>query len=196
MGLGDFALVSQEGCTECRTHSFRFDGAFSATYYEGVTKELIHQFKYGRQEFLAEPLAELLVRYVKEIDPRPTDVNMVVAVPLHSRKRAERGFNQAELLGRNAGRSLGIDVCTGGLKRVRNTPSQTNQPYYRREENVRGAFLVKKPATFKEKDILLVDDVFTSGLTASECARVLKESGARRVYVLTIAKSRRMMAGA
>lgn len=196
MGLGDYALISLEGCVECRTHRFRFDGAFSAVYYEGVIKELIHQFKYGRQEFLAAPLAEILVRYVKESNLSLANIDKVVAVPLHWRKRTERGFNQAELLGRNVGRFLGIDVCIGGLQRVRNTRSQTSLPYYRREENVRDAFLVKKPAEFGEKDILLVDDVLTSGLTASECARVLKEAGARRVYVLTVVKSRRMMARA
>ncbi|MFQ5957359.1 MAG: ComF family protein [Candidatus Brocadiales bacterium] len=194
MGLGDYALISQEGCIECRTHRFKFDGAFSAAYYEGVIKELIHQFKYGRQEFLAESLTEVLARCVKEIDLRRGNIDMVVAVPLHRRKMTERGFNQAELLGRNVGRFLDMDVCTGGLRRVRNTPSQTRLPYYKREENVREAFLVEKPTQFKGKDVLLVDDVLTSGLTASECARVLKESGARRVYVLTVAKSRRMTA--
>ncbi|MEE9585088.1 MAG: ComF family protein, partial [Candidatus Brocadiales bacterium] len=173
----------------------RFDGAFSATYYEGTIRELIHQFKYGRHEFLARPLAEILVQCVEEAGLGSIGLNMVVAVPLHRKKKSLRGFNQAELLGRNVGRSLDIEVCTGGLKRTLNTPSQTNLPYYCRQENVRGAFMVKRPPVFKGKDVLLVDDVLTSGLTASECARVLKEAGVGRVYVLTVAKSRRMAAG-
>ncbi len=195
MGLGDYTLVSQDGCTECRSHRLRFDGAFSATYYEGAIRELIHQFKYGRHEFLARPLAEILVQCVEEAGLGSIGLNMVVAVPLHRKKKSLRGFNQAELLGRNVGRSLDIEVCTGGLKRTLNTPSQTNLPYYCRQENVRGAFMVKRPPVFKGKDVLLVDDVLTSGLTASECARVLKEAGVGRVYVLTVAKSRRMAAG-
>ena len=194
MGLGNYSLVSKEGCAACKSHSLRFDGAFSATYYEGAIKELIHKFKYGKQEFLAEPLAELIVRHFREIDLSQRRLDVVVPVPLHRRKRAERGFNQSDLLGRNAGKLLGLEVCLGGLKRTRNTPSQTSQPYSRRRENVRGAFLVKRPEQFKEKGILLVDDVLTSGLTASECAKVLKEAGARKVYVLTVAKSRRITA--
>lgn len=192
-GLGDYAVTSKEGCVECRSQRFRFDSAFCVAYYEGVIKELIHQFKYRQQESLAEPLAKLLVQYAREIDLHSNNIDMAVAVPLHRSKRAERGFNQAELLVRNVGRSLNIDICAGGLKRVRNTPSQTRQPYYRRAENVRGAFLARNPAKFRGKDILLVDDVLTSGLTASECAKALKDAGARKVYVLTVAKSRRMM---
>ncbi|MEE9200983.1 MAG: ComF family protein [Candidatus Brocadiales bacterium] len=196
MGLGDYALASREGCTECRTKNFRFDAAFSAVYYEDTVKELIHQFKYKRQEFLAEPLSEILIRYAKKTGLSQLDINLVVAVPLHRRKCAERGFNQAERLGRKIGRFLDTDICTGDLKRTRNTASQTSLPYYRREENVRGAFWAKRPAVFQDKNILLVDDVFTSGLTASECAGILKKAGARKVYVLTVAKSRRTMAGA
>ena len=195
-GLGVYAAAPTKGCMECRSQNFRFDSAFCVTYYEGVVKELIHQFKYGRQEFLAKPLTDLLVQYAKEINLHSNKIDMVVAVPLHGRKKAERGFNQAELLGRNLGRSLGIDICIGGLRRIRNTTSQTRQPYYRRAENVRGAFSVKNPSKFREKNVLLVDDVLTSGLTASECARVIKEAGAGKVYVLTIAKSRGIMADA
>lgn len=181
---------------ECRTHRLRFDGAFSAAYYEGVIKELIHQFKYGRHEFLVGPLTDVLTRYVREIDILANNIDMVVTVPLHRKKMIERGFNQAELLGRSVGKFLDMDVCARGLRRVRSSPSQTKLPYYKREENVRGAFVVGKPAQFMGKDILLVDDVLTSGLTASECARVLKEAGARRVYVLTVARSRRTPATA
>ncbi|MEE9487603.1 MAG: ComF family protein [Candidatus Brocadiales bacterium] len=194
MGLGNYALFSQEGCAECKSQGLRFDGAFSAAYYEGAIKELIHRFKYGKQEFLAKPLAKLIVRHFREIDYNRPRIDIVAAVPLHRKKRRERGFNQADLLGRNAGKLLGLEVCLGGLKRTRNTRSQTIQSYFRRRENVRGAFLVKKPEYFKGKDILLVDDVLTSGLTASECAKVLKEAGARKVYVLTVAKSRRITA--
>lgn len=195
MGLGDYAMVSQDGCMDCRARRLRFDGAFSAVYYEDVIRELIHQFKYGRQEFLVEPLAEVLVQYVKGLRPHLGNVDMVVAVPLHRKKRLERGFNQAELLGRAVGRFLGLGMHAGGLQRVRNTPSQTSLPFSRRAENVRGAFWVKRPAEFSGKNILLVDDVLTSGLTASECARVLKRAGAGEVYVLTVAKSRQKAFG-
>lgn len=186
--LGDYAVASPDGCIECRGRRLRFDGAFSATYYEGVIKELIHRFKYGGQEFLIKPISEVLLRYAGRL--QLGDIDVVVPVPLHRRRRLERGFNQAELLARVVARFLGLRVCVGTLRRVRNTVSQTELPYSRRADNVRGAFVVKRPGGFRNKNVLLVDDVLTSGFTASECARVLKEAGAGRVYVLTVAKSR------
>jgi ComF family protein len=191
VGLGEYSLIGRDGCMECRGDKLRFDGALSATYYEGVIKELIHQFKYGRHDFLVNPLAHTLLEFVGKDAPLPSNIDRIVAVPLHWKKRMERGFNQAELLASRVARYMRVDLSTGGLQRVKETLSQSNLPYPRRKENVSDAFAVKRPREFEGRNVLLVDDVLTTGLTASECARVLKNAGAKKVYVLVLARSKR-----
>jgi ComF family protein len=117
----------------------------------------------------------------------------VVPVPLHKRKQAQRGFNQAEMIARGALKQLSrpkrFDLCTGVLVRRRETGSQIGLTRHQRRENLRGAFAVGDPTRILNSDILLVDDVFTTGTTASEGARVLLRAGAARVWVATVART-------
>ncbi|MFN3466417.1 MAG: double zinc ribbon domain-containing protein [Candidatus Brocadiales bacterium] len=188
-GLGPYGSSPEEGCEYCNTVRLRFDAAFSAVYFHGAVKELIHQFKYGKKEYLVRPLISIVYRALDAGLPFPGTPYLVIPVPLHRRKKAQRGFNQAELLARHIGRYLEAEVVTRGLSRVRDTCPQTSLGPTQREANVRGAFEVRIPARFSGKTVLLVDDVLTTGLTASECAKVLKRAGAERVYVLTVARS-------
>jgi ComF family protein len=117
----------------------------------------------------------------------------VIPVPLHKRKQAQRGFNQAEMITRAALKQLSsqkrFELCVGVLSRCRETGSQIGLTRHQRRENLRGAFAVSDPTRIFGRDILLVDDVFTTGTTASECARVLRRAGARRVWVATVART-------
>ncbi len=117
----------------------------------------------------------------------------VVPVPLHARKRAQRGFNQAELIARAALKQLNrpkrFQVLTTALVRRRETESQIGLTRHQRRENLRGAFKVVAPALILKRNILLVDDVYTTGTTAAECATVLRRAGANRVYVATVART-------
>jgi len=118
---------------------------------------------------------------------------IVVPVPLHSSKLRQRGFNQAEEIARAALKNLnrgGLKLATGILDRKRATESQTGLSDHQRQQNVRGAFVVAAPGEIagKNKDVLLVDDVFTTGATVGECARVLRRAGADRVFVATVAR--------
>jgi ComF family protein len=123
----------------------------------------------------------------------PDTAIQVVPVPLHPRKQAQRGFNQAELIARAALQQLArpqrFQLRTGVLSRQRETGSQIGLTRHQRRENLRGAFAVIDPARVAQRDILLVDDVFTTGTTASECARVLRRAGAARVWVVTVART-------
>jgi ComF family protein len=118
---------------------------------------------------------------------------MVVPVPLHGRKLRQRGFNQSELIARdfiklgqgNSGMALHSRV----LERRRETQSQIGLTRHQRRENIRGAFAVVRPEQIAGREILLVDDVFTTGTTASECARVLRRVGASKVFVATVART-------
>jgi ComF family protein len=123
----------------------------------------------------------------------PVGKIVVVPVPLHKRKRAQRGFNQAETIARGALKQLArpkrFDLCTGVLVRRRETGSQIGLTRHQRRENLRGAFAVSDPTRILNSDILLVDDVYTTGTTASECARLLLRAGAARVWVATVART-------
>lgn len=184
--LGPFVNTASNGCTRCQRLKVRFDRASYATKFEGVIRELIHRFKYNNVDFLAEPLVEILINNLN-LNNLKNDVDMVVPVPLFWWRRFKRGFNQSELLAKRIGRHLLLPVSTNNLYRIRNTIPQTRLSRTKRLQNMRGSFTVKNAKDFENKRVLLVDDVLTTGITASECARAIKAAGGERVYVLTIA---------
>jgi len=115
--------------------------------------------------------------------------DLLTSVPLHWRRRLRRGFDQADLLGQRLSRFLQIPLSERNLRRIRATASQTGLSESKRRENVRGAFGVRRPDEVKGKRVLLVDDVMTTGATASECARTLISAGAKEVSVLVVARA-------
>ncbi len=188
-GLGPYSSNPERGCTYCSTLRLYFDGAVSAVHFHGPVKELIHRFKYRKKEYLVRPLISIMTSALSNGNPFPENPHCIIPVPLHWRKKIQRGFNQAELLAYQIGRYMEVEVLPNNLARVRDTHPQTSLNHTQREENVKGAFRARIPARLQGKTILLVDDVLTTGLTASECARVLKRAGVERVYVLTVARS-------
>lgn len=188
-GLAPYSSTTEKGCVHCYNMQLRFDAAFSAVYYNDVVKEIIHHFKYNKKDYLAKRLMAIMSNALGSGIPFPEPPKLVIPVPLHWRKKMQRGFNQSELLAHYIGTTLRIEVLPKGLSRIRNTPPQTSLSPTQREENVKGAFQVRRAAKLKGKAVLLVDDVLTTGLTASECARVLKKAGAESVYVVTVARS-------
>ena len=120
------------------------------------------------------------------IKSRPFDA--LVPVPLHHIRFREREFNQAEELANLIAPRAGKPVWNA-LRRIRNTPTQTKLDREERAENLRGAFVVRKPAMVKGRDLLLVDDVFTTGSTVEECSRILLKAGASSVRVITVARA-------
>ena len=175
-------------CGRCREDRVYFAVARAATVYEGGRpgREAILAFKHTGRDTLGRHLASLMVeRRGPILAEGPWDV--LVPVPLHPRRERTRGFNQAAFLARVLGRRVGLPVETGVLWRVRETPPQSGDPEERRR-NVRDAFEVTDPPAVADRNILLVDDVLTTGATANECARVLLGAGARRVGVYTLAR--------
>ncbi len=153
----------------------------------GVVRELIHRLKYGGEVWLAAPLSNFLAWGFR--DPRLSVCcfDMVVPVPLHPLRKRERGFNQAELLGRRLAKQHGLSFCDA-LERVRYTVTQTHFDRHRRMQNLRDAFALRRHVLVEGKDLLLVDDVLTTGSTLDECARVLLRAGAQSVRALTVAR--------
>ncbi len=170
-------------CELCRRGLRAFDAAYSFGSYEGVLRELIHLFKYARIRPLAGPLGEFLAGAI----PRDQTFDAVVPVPLHWRRRWQRGFNQSALLARAIAKRYGIPL-RAALGRTRATPTQAGLTNARRRSNVSGAFRVVGKAQVANRRILLVDDVMTTGATANACAAALKRAGARYVALLTLAR--------
>ncbi len=179
-----FPLDAEGRCALCRNGLRGFDAAYSFGSYEGVLRELIHLYKYGRIRTLARPLCDFLSAAL----PRDERFDAVTPVPLHWRRQWQRGFNQSELLARGIARRTGIPMVKA-LKRVRATPAQASLSKTDRRRNVATAFRQRRRArVLRAKRILLIDDVMTTGATAAACALVLKRAGAARVALLTVAR--------
>jgi len=170
-------------CALCRRGLTGFDAAFSYGEYEGALRKLIHLFKYDRITALAGPLGAFLCAAL----PRDHRFEVIVPMPLHWRRRWHRGFNQCELLARLLGQRTGLPV-RNAIGRRRSTPAQAGLSNSERRSNVAGAFASKHVNQVMAKHVLLIDDVLTTGATASACASALKRVGARRVTVLTLAR--------
>jgi ComF family protein len=176
-------LDEQGRCGLCRRGALGFDAAYSFGFYEDTLRELIHLFKYGRVQTLSKPLGRLLALAL----PRDQAFDVIVPMPLHWRKRWQRGFNQSELLAHEIGRRSNVRV-RNALRRVRFTSAQAGLTNAKRRVNVSGAFRSKKKNSLAGKRVLLVDDVMTTGASAASCARALKLAGARHVTLLTLAR--------
>ena len=166
-----------------------FDFAYSFGSYEGSLRQLIHLFKYAKIEPLALPLSRLLARAMP-VDER---FDLVIGMPMHWRKRWERGFNQAELLAEPLAHRFGLSLAKN-LTRTRHTQSQASLTEAQRQQNLRDSFGVKRAAEIAGKRILLVDDVFTTGATLRAAAGALKGAGAKHVSGLTLARVDRRLA--
>jgi ComF family protein len=173
-------------CGLCRRGLTRFDAAFAYGSYEAALREMVHLLKYGGVRTLASPMGAFLTGAL----PRNQRFDLIVPMPMHWMRRWQRGFNQAELLAAEVSKRTGIRLASP-VRRVRSTSPQAGLSRARRRENMSGAFAVARRADVNGKRILLVDDVLTTGATASACAGVLKRAGAKYVAVLALARADR-----
>ena len=176
-------------CSNCVERRFAFECAVSARRYTELVRDLIGRFKYRDAHYLRRPLgrwlAETLAADARLRRGPPLDA--LVPVPLHPRRRRERGFNQAEALCGRLGPLAGLPVWHA-LRRVRFTEPQARLARVERLKNLRGAFAPVWRRPVSGAHLLLVDDVFTTGSTVDECTRVLRTAGAASVRVLTVAR--------
>lgn len=175
-------------CGGCVTDPGCFSAARALGRYETVLLEAIHRFKYQGRVHVGEALGRFMAAY-DYASFRIADYAMLIPVPLHRKRLRERGFNQSVVLAREVAKHHSIPMSFSVLRRSVWTEPQVTLGREDRGANVRGAFEVADSASIKDKKILLVDDVFTTGSTVEECARVLRRSGAAEVGVLTLARA-------
>jgi len=182
--------ISKEGriCQSCkRSNDFLIQKiVWAGSYKDKVLKEALHEFKYSGVLSVGEILEEVLCRRLTRWLNHGEDL-VVVPVPLHINKLKKRGFNQAELLARAISKKFGLEGGTA-LSRIRETQTQVGLSRNDRQKNLDGAIICSDPELIMGRNILLVDDVVTTGSTINECAKVLRKIGAKKVYVASVAR--------
>lgn len=174
----------QEYCQDCKTHAFSYEQGRSIWLHKDPVSRSIYQFKYHNRRIYGEFYAKEFYRlYAKKI--REWGIDIIVPVPLHRKRRRKRGYNQAEVLAKHLGKMIGIPVDTKAVVRKIYTKPQKELTHKDRRTNLRDAFVVRKE--WKEpKNILLIDDIYTTGSTIDEVAKVFCEKGTSKVWFLTI----------
>jgi ComF family protein len=172
-------------CGACRSHPPSFTQAWPLYPYEPPLKEALVLFKYRRKVSLATALGDLFSTASSQLP----EVDLVIPVPLHPERLRDREFNQSLLLADRLGRTLHRPVSCRDLVRVRHTVPQTELSRRSRLKNLRKAFIVLAPERVRNKRILLIDDVLTTGTTVNECAKTLRRAGSGDVYVAALACS-------
>ena len=184
-------------CRRCRLAAPAFEKAVAHGIYSGTMRSLLHLLKYDGLQPIAGKLGAHIATQLAALADLPPSM-MVVPVPLFAARQRRRGFNQAELLARAAVRAMRSQrpdwegrLAGRVLRRQRATESQAGLSLFERRRNLRGAFFVSDPVAIKSKDVLLIDDIYTTGATARACAQVLRKAGAASVWVATAARAQR-----
>ena len=185
--LGPHGPVGQD-CPECRTRRFAFSRAVACGPYDGRLGSMVRTYKYQRLTIMVDELSRLMQESLQRED---VTADFVVSVPMHPVSAFWRGFDHARLLADRLARNIALPHLGRVLRRVRFGPRQVDLGYQARREAVRGAFGTLPERRLNGRSVLLVDDVMTTGATASECARALRLAGAGRVVVIVIARRAR-----
>ena len=149
-------------------------------------QKIIHALKYNHRFLTGKFMGEILAGSIKD-KLNEWKVELIIPVPLHQLKKFERGYNQSYYIAKGIGKKLNIKIGENVLARTRYTQSQTTMTLVEREQNIKDAFVIKKSRGIKDKNLLLVDDVITTGATTSECGKVLLEAGAANIYAASLA---------
>ena len=186
-------------CSDCREeivyknkevdiNSTYIDKVIYAVSYNRFIKEIVHDFKFNRKSYLYKPLAEILIKTMNALEI--SDIDIIMFIPIHRRKEAIRGYNQSELLAKYIAKNLDLAISKDNLIKSKWTKEQNTLNRIERLTNLKDSFIIKNPAEIHNKNILLLDDILTTGTTFEECGRLLKENGAKSVRALALTSNR------
>ena len=175
-------------CLNCKNNKHHFKRNLSAFTYEKPISDHIMNLKYNNKKYLGEIFTAFLVQKYLELN---ISADVVIPIPLHPNRLKERGYNQAEIIAKPLSEKLNIPLALNAIERVRDTPKQSlSKSFEDRALNIKDAFKVISKNEVKDKVVLLIDDVYTTGSTLSECAKVLLKAKAKEVYCLTVAHAK------
>lgn len=174
-------------CKECVNEPHPYQRIISTTAYQEPMISLIHLFKYRNYDYLADFFASLMIEHLSKIGFKANSYHWIIPVPIHRHKLKERGYNQTELLAKLLSNYFKIPLINDIIIVTQTRPSQTTLQKDKRQKNVEGIFRVKKE--IKNKRIILVDDIFTTGATTRASCQALKEKGADIITVITLSKT-------
>ncbi|MGI5842026.1 MAG: double zinc ribbon domain-containing protein [Christensenellales bacterium] len=183
---GDKITGTGKYCYNCKGYKRKFDMAAAPFVYEGKVKDVVHKFKYDNAKYLFYPSASFMARVFFE---KVQYADLIIPVPMHAKAKKKRGYNQAEMLALSLAEITGIKCESEVLVKEHETQKQADLDFKDRQENLKSAFKIKDKQKIKGKLVVLVDDILTSGATANECSAVLKKAGAKKVVVLTLART-------
>jgi len=179
--------LDKEICPECEKKTLHFDRAWSVCNYSDKMKDLLHLFKYSNKTRLRKLFGKILAKFIQDFNISMEGFDFIIPMPLHSTRLREREYNQTQLLAEELSKNLSLKTSGNNIMRIRNTKPQSSLSASERYNNIKGAFRVKNPNQIDKKNILVIDDLYTTGATASEIAFTLKNAGAKGVSILTLA---------
>lgn len=185
-------------CYQCKDAKYHFDKGYTCMVYDTKAKKMMKNFKFGGQGYMAEKLADMMVDKLEmeaakncskssDIFNKSNNFDLITTVPSHKKKLKERGYNPAELIAKNLGKKLNVPFKNKLIKRVYYQKAMNKLTRNERNLNVIGSYASYKREDLTGKSILLVDDIYTTGSTVNTCAKILKEMGAEKVIVITVA---------
>lgn len=179
---------NEELCYYCKDDPPKFSRAVAVVKYDDFSDSLIHSFKYSDKIELAYPISQLMIKRLKA---SKLEYDILACVPIHNSKLKKRGYNQSAVLAKNISNKMNKKFIPNLLLKVKETDSQSGLTKEDRIKNVKGSFAINKK--YKDqvfrKTVLLIDDVITTGATVNECCKNLRKAGAKKVVVLTFAKT-------
>ncbi len=173
-----------------KNHSFDF--VFSSFYYRDFIRKILLDFKFHNKKYLYDFLSHRIIKFARNYLAN-NKIDCVTFVPISFLRYMERGYNQSELLAKKISRELSIPLIKFNLIKIKHNKRQSELNVLLRKSNTKGVYKVRNANTFKDKCLLLIDDIYTTGNTVEECSKVLKEAGAKCIIVMTVARKNNIL---